>query len=413
MKNLNFTSQFILLTLLLITGCQETQSQFGVDNTPVTSPPTSTHVAEAVPSPLKPILPTATEHCLTVENEVPPEVNLSGRLILYDYDKGYNTLLLPDYTQGDLPENTSLIAVSPDGRKIILRSANNEFQPPTDLWIANSAGEISRSIPWENDWAHMFPIRWLDNNTISIHTWQDGSIVALKLDTGERQLISFPQADEVLHDYYDPMKGNYDFVEYSPVLDMVIYRTWSNIFIIRANGSFGWTVIWAKGYADDFAQPIWSVDGSMVAVPVQDDNAVEFQGRIDDFYSGIENVYLYDHGDKRLTNFREMYNEPFRVSVANIVWSPDSSRFALKLAVKKKAQDSFDYIDYQIAGRLLVVVPATDQVIDYCLLFSHSPVWSPDGKFIAIDKVIVDLERQRAYKITEDSIVGWMVEDNK
>ena len=92
--------------------------------------------------------------------------------------------------------------------------------------------------------------------------------------------------------------------------------------------------------------------------------------------------------------------------------SPDETRIAFWLSI----EDEDNPIDHELA----VLNVESGEVTNYCITGNRTPIWSPDGRQIAItqynkgvlDFMIVDIEEGIAYDITEQEnvrIEGWLV----
>ncbi len=95
------------------------------------------------------------------------------------------------------------------------------------------------------------------------------------------------------------------------------------------------------------------------------------------------------------------------------VWSSDETRIAFWLTLSED--------DESLAFRELAVLDVeSGEVTNYCISGKFTPIWSPDGRQIAINRsleesstyMIVDLEEKIAVSIAGDDdtrIGGWMV----
>lgn len=425
----NIKSQLLIFiavtTFLLTASCQQDEATSTVNllatETGTKSSITQTErpISPDVPlrTPTETTIPATsdnvTEHCLSVENELPPDVHLSGKLIL-NHISEYSIKSFLENERVALPENSKLMAVSPNGKYLALYKYDTQdgFTVIRDVLVVNSKGDIVQRFAWndievankEKLYAYpLNPVRWLDNTTLLFSILPTGSFVAVNVETGERRKTIFPYSEDVYLDY-SPATLRTAFVEYNPLLEGVIYEGSGHVFILRYLVDKN-TVVWARRDNGIWADPKWSPDGEMVATAITDT-----WGK-----NGFDDMYLVDivGNERRLTNFKEMYKDAYKILIYKIVWSPDGQRLALKLTFTKQERDDIERIDDWYAGRLIVIEPATNQIIDYCLLYGPPPIWSPDGKFIAIGGVIVDLARDRAYKVTDSDIVGWMVTDEK
>jgi hypothetical protein len=89
-------------------------------------------------------------------------------------------------------------------------------------------------------------------------------------------------------------------------------------------------------------------------------------------------------------------------------------RIALSIDLSRKELDTPQPTNNgRSLSRLLVVDVRTGQITDYCKWIGFSPVWSPDGRYLAADNMIVDIANKTAYKITDGAIFGWLIDKPK
>jgi WD40 repeat protein len=335
------------------------------------------------------------ERCLSPEETTLGDLTLSGKLIVSEKGE-YYSISLPGYSRGPLQKEIEPISVSPNHLRIILLQRIDYFTN-SHLIIMDSQGKTIRSFDWRKDWK--LPVRWLDNERVAVSTPPVGSIVILSVSSGVEEKITFPYSSEV---YVEEglAKIRSGFVSYDPTLNKVIYEGLGHVFILRDNEILPGTTIWARRNFANWADPVWSPMGDQIAVPLSNDT------NIDDLYLigtfGEEN---------RFTDFYKAYKHPASTLIYGLSWSPDDEHLAIQLDLRIGKNDNPQKIENQLAGRLLVAEVYGRRLTDYCMIFAYPPVWSPDGKYLAVDHVLVDLENERAYKVTDGYIIGWLADE--
>lgn len=346
--------------------------------------------------------------CLEFSEFTPDRTNLPGKLILYkQHERFLYTLADNTYlrTEGD---------VSPDGKKIAIHEYGRWIRV-TDL-----SNNVLTTFPWNPRWTEANEILfgslaesdslfygWRDNNTIDIPALPIGSLFILNILTGEVKEITFPYSDELYGVGFIRDIRDY-FVSFSPDLDKVIYASTKSHLVLRNNnniyGDGRWrTIIWV-GFSFTYSIPIWSPDSSTFVLAMNTDT----RENIDDLYQ-VDSEF--GAGERQLTNLGNLFNHPYQIWISQFDWAPNGEKIALIARVTPNEGD-------ESLSRLLVLDVETESVEDYCNPDPDNPystdgfsfTWSPDGKYIATDTMIVDLESRQAYKIPDVYIVDWVGE---
>jgi hypothetical protein len=407
------------------TGLQVTRSVSPTSTSLATLSPstaTPTPTTSLTPAPSVTITPESTQtltpnvrsQCLELETELPVDIVIEGALVLYGKDEGIlpdgkeevylydlstrqSALLSP--TEDGILREYERVAVSPDGRWF----AYNETIPDlvgeekyVRLRIMATDGEQIPLSDQPEEWGQI--IGWLDDERLALTLWDryDGTVIVLNPFKLQSQVIlpTFPDlSPNGSYSWY--AVGTKPIVIYDPTLTLVAY------YKGRADNPWGnyalWDValqklLWERPtIAYDNTKPVWSPDGSWVAIAlgIADEN--------DDPPSSNSILYLIarDGEETRITN---------GVS-GSLSWSPDGRYLAF-----------WDILRWSLA----LLELKNRQITVYCVEPSagRDPIWSPDGRWIAMNAdvpdaatgvVIIDTIGQRAYRIVNDLVVrGWM-----
>ena len=345
--------------------------------------------------------------CVSVDKEFPASVHLSGKLVLegaqsYLLDlktKSKETLPIHSVSDRDI---VSDLKVSPDGRKLVFmfyryNQRTGEFQDK-HLELVQGDGVQQEIDSWRPDFGTL--VRWFGNDwllfapdgrdlgTIILFNPRDG---LTKEVPGKFQgMVDLPpvpawyQGSNPLP-LYDSSLSLAVFLQGNDAMEFVLWDTKAN------------NLLWKKRVSDPAVQPQWSPSGEKVVFAIP-------QGPIFDFYS----VDRSGH-ESRLTNLgandRFIYIGPFS-------WSPDGQRIAFWLDARND-QDEFN-------PGLAVFDIDKGEIVNYCLgKGGRMPVWSPDGKQIAITiqpddssspvLVVFDVSTRSAVSVAEKVYpVGWV-----
>ena len=336
------------------------------------------------------------QNCLAVQATVPKNARLSGKLIV-NSNYQFSTTSLPGFETEPMPESSHWVSLSPDQKRFVISEMIDPSTSPR-LILMNTDEQVVTSFEWEPDWE--YALQWVNNNSLLIRTSDVNSLVLLNLASGEKQAIPFPYGDQ-LYIEYGLAKIRSDFLAFDPNLTKVIYEGEGHVFILRDLDVLPNTVLWAKRNNINWADPVWSPSGDRVAVPLMDEQ-------------GIDNLYVvgaFGDSEDQLTDFDALYHHPASTMIYDISWSPNGIYLAIQLDLRVNEQDPPEKIGTRLAGRLLVVNSITQQITDYCLVYAFPPVWSPDGRYLAVDNYVVDLSQQTAYKVTDGYIVGWLADE--
>ncbi|HRJ57120.1 MAG TPA: hypothetical protein PLV64_12600 [Anaerolineales bacterium] len=389
-------AQIITFIFLLILGCQESNS-IG-KNTPTTQP---------VPTISQPSF--NPEGCLEEKRTPLDSLSLSGKLVVYTKNKDG----LFDLEQNIFIELPETAKVSPDGQKVAQFDEEKKGIVISDLegvpliffekkeeWTEANEILYGTVLDFNPDYVRF---DWWDNDSLFIRTLPIGSLLMLNTDNGEVREINFPYSNEVwARSGLNDIRGYY--VNFSPNLDKVVYASTNTHLVLRNNSAYtdgAWRTVTWVGYSFAYSNPMWSPDGATFAVVMGVDR------NINDLFQ----VYAdFAVGERQLTDLNKLFDNPYSTWISQISWSPNGEKIAFIAGVTPNEGG-------ETLNRLLVLDLASGTIDDYCNPDPDSPynsgfgfTWSPDGKYIATDTAIVDLNSRVVYKIPDVYIVDWVGE---
>lgn len=387
-------TQIITFLAFLILGCQESNSI--AMNTPTTQP---------IPTISQPS--TISESCPEEKSTPLDSLSLSGKLVVYSKKK--NGLL--DLEQNIFIELPETAIVSPDGQKVAQFDEEKKGIVISDLegtpliffekkakWT--EANQILYGTVLDFDPEYVW-FDWWDNNSLFIRTLPVGSLLLLNTNNGVVTEITFPYSNEVYGIGFIGDIRDY-FVSFSPDLDKVVYASTQSHLVLRNNSIYNdgtWRTVTWVGFSSAYANPVWSPDGATFAVVMEKEQNIQ----------NLFQVYAdFAVGEKQLTDLSEYFNHPFKIWVNQISWSPGGDKIAFIAGVTPKEGG-------ETLNRLLVLDLGSETIDDYCNPDPDTPytsgfgfAWSPDGKYIATDTKIVDLNFRVVYKVPNVYIAGWV-----
>jgi len=392
MRQINILTIVALVSVLGLTACDSQAATTSVAPTPISIIPTATSQPTPTQTPTVTPSPSATEMSTPTPTLTPlptplPDLLLRGQIGFAAYwvseprdcvapaPDGFYYIELysiaPDGFDlrhwGDFVSFGSALSWSPDGRWALLHASRNPddvLRSPHSLYLLDTASgntaEVSIFDPWTTGLdmgiyqGYYHPPVWSprsDKAAISVFAWPSaggtGNDVYL-LEVKSQSLTPFittPSHETLL--------------SWSPDGERIAYAQWegaeeappnARLVVSNADGSEPREVLCCGSFPTDFH---WSADSRQIVFPA-------FDG---------ENLHL-----TRLDIERE---QPFNVtqlpfSITPLYPSPDSSRYAMALNVE--GQTDIFVINADGSGLTnLTDHPANDE----------SPVWSPDGRYIA------------------------------
>jgi WD40 repeat protein len=379
---------------------------------PTTAPslaPTPTQLSTPIvtPQPTSPVV----QRCLTLQPGLPTGNAYPGIIAFDNHLPGVKDSLsfydLQKSTWRAVPGRENMdLAVSPD-RKYYAYLVSG----PNQIQIFTSDGKPVKSIAEGKYW---YKANWLDNSHFVIPLLEPDpkfpdNLNALKTPQSTVLLDWITgQVQTLLPDYPD-IANEQKYTIYHPDLKRVIYK--------GSNSSDAGTILYSLPEKKKLVElpsvhgghyPVWSPDGSQFLVMgddgfylVQYDGKVSKINHLDPIYDSASGIFL--HYDSHYYS-----------------WSPDGRQVALWLEV------------YTSKITLAILDTRTGKVTDTCIPRSRDasetwqplpyPVWGPDGKSLVVaanyhvedpeknDVILVDLDKQTAYKVTTDNFpVGWLV----
>ena len=430
----------LILLTFVITSCSSTEAMPS-STLPIVSVKTETHPTTAIQSTTAPTqmattsLPvqgnptfTSTIRASPVEiiryepldimPSVPSGTSIRGSLILIGL--GNNRTYRLDFTQNyeqDFPETTYCWSVSPDSRWLAYCQHRNDLPAKDWLIIESSDGKQVNELPIGKNWNVFLTLTWLDNQRLVFNLEQSDSqsilpIVIVNPFTGEQQEIAsdYPDLKPMISGPSGTLHFVFNTVVYHPSLNLVIYpqTTEEGFFIVLWNRQTKQVLARIKDLGGFGRYPIWSPDMEKFIV------AVIHQGgkQPGDFSTFIEELFsvTQEGGIQQLTHFGENFDNA-EIGLAS--WSPDGKRLAFWLTTSPSMCGE--------GPNLAVIEIENRNVTNYCVptYFGDAPlpIWSPDGKCIAVESrgkdglrvILMNLEQAWAAQIADNAYpIGWL-----
>lgn len=364
-------------------------------------------------------------NCVEMVEEAPESLKLFGKLVL---DDGLFDLSDYEFIPFDTNDFDHTCCVTPDRNRLALYSTDNDR-----ISIVDSQGNFTSEFVNLS----LVPIYWLDNHQLVLEKqpWP------LMVD-GDPIYPNYGEHSFIL----DTLNGSLtelalDFRDLAVVSDS-FGRFWDYASVTRTsiNPTASYLV-----YPAEIIENHQFVSHEIVLWGIQEEREIF---RLSAFWS-LSLPSWNSTGDEFLTSAPPEYsesesgvwtsngNELFAVGVAgtlrrltymtavapvfqyDYIWSPNDEKVAFRL----------QYMDEGIWGlpddysSIAVLDIASEHVDNLCIEALYRPVWSPDGRYIAItgrnesednqqyELIIIDLLQNKAYKLLEQGylyIQGWM-----
>ncbi len=457
-----FLAGLALVLLVMLSACAGSTAGVPVPTVSSTAAPMATATATAVPTvtPVSlqqaagqavcapPSAPTPRptieyrKECITIEDSVPADLHLKGALLLSD--GWYNTAMyhmdlrslrkspFPYYHNYTYRENSSL---SPDGKWLAyfeLKLDEKGHQKERYLQVVNAEGRHLDMSYWTMNWQYL--VGWQDNQHLILFIpgppWN--TFVILNPFTRQKEPVHIDVPG--LYDVYGEWRFLNLMKEVVPSPDLAYWVRQDKdqeINIWRLIGRNRWNTIWKGDFLPSWFYgfgrgPSWSPNGRFFTMMGYYNPAI---GKPD---GGILLKVGVDGETAPLSN---------QVGLDSALsWSPNSRFIAgwLNLGVPDTMQHDFPnhLVLIDVEKPLLTDLCYENQGLADFFYTTNTPVWSPDGRFLAIGvahneekeygpinpdgkrssyeiavpgTVLIDLQAKRAYQLFDDAIPwGWM-----
>jgi Tol biopolymer transport system component len=439
MFNSYYCAKYSLIFCLLLSSCASGQ-QINNSATPTTSPrstdtlqpqqsPTST-VLEATPTTsittpeyqkLKDIV---FSPCLAISPEYSDRDQIPWVLLILQgiipYVINPNTgertdQLLPNPGQDSASPYANDFAVSPNGKWLAYaRYSKNDtsfiVEPSSNILTNSSQGRII----WRSSWPSRLE-RWITNEAVMLvrnHSLENFGSTLIYSPFSREQHEFFVQDLPNYLSYQLGMSGSY-LMDHGnlipdPTLKRVVYPAWPNddlqlvlwdVENKRALASLRYTLSQLS------RDPFWAQDGSDFLIAATKEQSVEWY------------QVTKDGAIEQLTHFGEFLNDA-EFNLPSRSW--DGRYLAFQLLYNSRKDSKY----------LILDLKSQSSLEGFCIDLGgedsgslHSPVWSPDNKYVAItngvysknitDVILVDVENREAFHIAHDEYApiyatGWL-----
>ncbi len=320
-------------------------------------------------------------------------------------------------------QSFSGVFVSPSGQWVaFLQGAASGSG--VELVVADATGQPQWTWPWPAEWRQL--AGWLDDDRLLISRPRSDEPYALSDD-----LITFEIASGVETPLPADFQGfvNTDYYPGSGWETLDWSRLIFNAALERVAfpGEAGSLVLWdvtanrpitRLAAAESVrVQPRWAPDDQRLVYAGPAARAYPQQGET--YYQDELFQVTADGAVTRLTHLNEGYTE---VSFSRFGWSPDGRYIAAAVVALPNQDPGLYPAPYSPDDfRLIVLDTQTLVLVDYCIPANplYAPVWSPDGRYIAVeDRIgddapshlyIVDVTQGVAVEVlTGYSLLGWL-----
>jgi hypothetical protein len=376
-------------------------------------------VPTASPTPAKNfVFPTAlptiglhenTKGCLSIETQIPPEIELKGGILLHGVSDEYsNEIVLMNLSTNAIIKleknifSIDSLGVSPDGKWVAYLVFNENDYSDKRLFVENFAAGLLIDLPLSKEWG-MFSLRgWLNNSDLLITTLENTNYppVFLALNPFTEEVLTL---DSVFPYQEISPPTRMSAAEYDPSLNYVLYPAKKNDiggFVLLDRQRNEEIVFSPAQTLVEVGSPKWSHDGQKYV-----------------FLSKKLNVGMYNIGtlDGEVELISYLPQEMTSFIVTGLSWSPDDKFVAVVI-----------YDVWKEMEKLILLDVATKKIIDLCVdvdyrhwpFASDFPVWSPDGRQIIVEKqskygknevILIDISQMQAGILTSDQrVLGWI-----
>jgi hypothetical protein len=406
---------FLIVFLLgIFSGCSAVDV-YQPNNT-IPEIPTSTDQvrenSEAQPSLASSITPDSNQlstNCVDILDNLAETIESPGVLVVKHGLINFETGM-------EVTTNLDLELIMPNGDILAAYSSQD------GLILLNSSGEIISTDPGILEDSFR-PIYWVDSRNLVLTTYTDEKSVPhpsliYNIDSGEKIEIHpdrFPDFEPwvesigVLWGSY----GHNSRISISPNQHYAVYATYD------VDNLTHYLVLWDLENDQEVARieanqessfPWWSPDGNYFLTDMKWRSAVGESAS--EIPSGTELVRINTLGEvERLTYLTTNWYAVEK----DYVWSPDGTKIAFSLYLFENQEDVSKWWKQEYVPQLAVLDLETSDITHYCLPVYGRPIWSEDGKFIALGGKPSDeptaLDTDRVYVISLDQNIAMEISD--
>lgn len=341
-------------------------------------------------------------------------IALSGFLVIDGVNK--QVLDLSSMSSRQLSDDEYPLGVSPDHDRLAILGLSDDRQSDV-LIIEDALGEAQESIRLDPSLTSSINAVWLDNRQLMMNVIDEPGepqpaydIAVVNVDNGATLKLAsdYPGLTGMISGPAGTMHFGNRTVAYDPSLQLVLYPK-------TASASGYSIVLWDKTQSLTLAEiedeagfgnaAIWTSDGRQVAIPVW--------RRSRQPEELLAEWYLIGRlGEVRqLTSYVGQFDS---MKIYQPSWSPDGTQIAFWLDAEPSPCPGINFAILAVKSR---------ETTDYCIprlisSYSGPPVWSSDGKYLALASdsattersvVIVSILDKQAVRVPiNGNPVGWM-----
>jgi hypothetical protein len=344
-------------------------------------------------------------HCATPGSNLPPTAD--GSLVsdgpdgplLIQLESGDSAPLLGDPTIY-LGSGWYFPLESPGAHFIALVA--NPYDSPRLIVLDEDGNEVAHQ-SWKENWSSI--VGWIDEDRLQISAEAElpGTMIVLNPFTGQASVLSPEFPDLYTLPPYPYWSGPGGAAVFDSTLTRAAYFGYDGEHALFIWGIPERVKLWrSPAVSESLSPPVWSPDSSRIALEVLLYGETATPGILTIIRRDgqlVEAILLEDAEAPKSQRLAPLFP----------AWSPDGNRIAFWI-------DRYGLADSAPTVTLGLLDLETKRVIDFCVPGDLNglalPIWSPDGRFIAVSGAIVDTAEFTSYQLTSaDTPIGWLMRE--